>query len=164
MDSKEIAEIIHTHRNLIYKVAIMYAKSRDEADDIFQEICIQAYKGIKSFNGESKLSSWLYRVSINTAVSWVRKEKRFGSKSLRECDSFEDCSPFYIEEDNRESIEALRRAISHLSEVDKTLVMLYLDEVSNDDIAEILGLSAINVRVRMNRVKKKLKKIISDEQ
>lgn len=164
MESTDIAEIIHSHRNLIYKVAIMYAKSRDEADDIFQEVCIQAYKGIKTFNGKSKLSSWLYRVSINTAVSWVRKEKRFLGKSLRECDSFEDCSPFYIEEERREGIEALRRAISHLSEVDKTLVMLYLDEVPNDEIADILGLSEVNVRVRMNRVKKKLKKIIGDEQ
>lgn len=163
MESKEIVEIIHTHRNLIYKVASMYAKSRDESDDIFQEVCIQLYKGMDSFNEDSKLSTWIYRIAINTAVSWIRKEKRFGNKTLRECESFEDCSPFYIEEGQRENIEMLRAAIAQLSDVDKTLVMLYLDEVSGDDMANILGLSAINVRVRMNRVKKKLKTIMTNE-
>ncbi len=163
MENSEVAEIIYEHRNMFYKVAMMYAHSRDEADDIFQEISIQVFRTIDSFKGNSKLSSWLYRVAINVAISWIRKERKFGNRVLRECSGLEECSPFYVEEEDKEAMETLRLAISKLSEVDRTLVLLYLDEVEYPEIANILGISEVNVRVRMNRVKKKLRKLIGDE-
>ena len=160
----EIVSIIHDNRDLIYKVCIMHAKNKAEIDDIFQEISIQLFKGYKTFNHQSKVSSWIYRVAINTSISWIRKEKRFGYKSNADItNTLYDDSPFYIENDKKEAIMSLYNAIEHLSEVDKTLVLLYLDEVSYEDISDILGITEVNVRVRMNRVRKKLKKLVSDE-
>ncbi|WP_075603657.1 RNA polymerase sigma factor [Saccharicrinis aurantiacus] len=159
-----IEELIQQNQALIHKVALVYAKSDDEAKDMFQEICIQLYKGYASFKHQSKVSTWIYRVAINTAVSWIRKEKKHSKNDpMPERDCIYDESPFYLEAESAEMISTLYRAINHLSEIDKTLVLLYLEETSYCEISEILGISKVNVRVKMSRVKKTLKKLMQDE-
>ncbi len=158
-DKSQIVDIIHEHRALIYKVAMMYAKNREEVDDVFQEVSIQIFKNIKSFKENCLLSTWIYRIAINTSISWLRKEKKFNNKvEIDIANNFSVESPFFIEDEKREAIAELYRAIEHLSAVDKTLTLLYLDEVPYEEIANILGISMVNVRVKMNRIKKKLKK------
>ena len=160
----QIVDIIHEHRALIYKVAMIYAKNREEVDDIFQEVCIQIFKNIKSFKENCLLSTWIYRIAINTSISWIRKEKKFNNKvAIEIADNYSEKSPFYIEDEKHEAIAELYRAIEHLSAVDKTLTLLYLDEVPYQEIANILGISIVNARVKMNRIKKKLKNILEND-
>lgn len=143
----------------------MYTNCSNDMDDLFQEICIQLWKSYASFKANSKVSTWMYRVALNTAISWFRKEKKhknngcFSGKEININDDF----PFYIEEEKKEQIKWLYNAIESLSKFDKTLVLLYLEDVSNPEISEILGISEGNVRVKMNRIKKKLKTLLSNE-
>ena len=144
----------------------MYAKSSAESDDMFQEICIQVWRAYPQFKGDSKFSTWLYRVAINTAISWIRKEKKHQLNNSDDENIFGvyDDTPFYVEEEKKEQVTSLHRAIKKLNDVDRTLVMLYLDEVAYADIAEILGLTVNNIKVKMNRVKKRLKKIMDNDE
>lgn len=160
----EIVSLIQQNQALIHKIALIYAKSDDEAKDMFQEICIQLFKSYNSFNQASKISTWVYRVGINTAISWIRKEKKHAlNDSISEVDVIYDDSPFYIESESAEIIKSLYKAIDTLSEMDKTLVLLYLEETPYSEMSDILGLSQVNVRVRISRIKKTLKKLMQNE-
>jgi RNA polymerase sigma-70 factor, ECF subfamily len=157
---------IQEHQPLIRKVSLLYAQNRDEANDMFQEICIQAWRAYPQFKGDSKFSTWLYRVAINTAISWIRKEKKHklgNSSDDEKWYGINDETPFYVEEEKREQIAAMHRAIAKLTDIDRSLVLLYLEDVAYNEISEILGLTVNNLKVKMNRVKKRLKKLMEDE-
>jgi RNA polymerase sigma-70 factor, ECF subfamily len=157
---------IQEHQPLIRKVSLLYAQDSDEADDMFQEICIQAWRAYPQFKGDSKFSTWLYRVAINTAISWIRKEKKHKLGSSPDDDKWygiNDEAPFYVEEEKREQIAAMYRAIAKLNEIDRSLVLLYLEDVAYNEMSEILGLTVVNLKVKMNRVKKRLKKMMENE-
>lgn len=143
----------------------MYAQNRAESDDMFQEICIQLWRAYPQFKGDSKFSTWLYRVAINTAISWIRKEKkhRLDDREDETLFGIHDDTPFYVEEERREQVAAMHRAIKKLNDIDRTLVLLYLEEVAYADISEILGLTVNNIKVKMNRVKKRLKKLMEED-
>jgi RNA polymerase sigma-70 factor, ECF subfamily len=160
-----IIELIFKNKDLIYKICTMYSNNTEDNDDLFQEICIQLWKSYPGFRNNSKISTWIYRVALNTAISWVRKENRhYGFKTTFENTKFiGDEFPFYIEEEKKEQIQCLYKAINSLSKHDRTLVLLYLEEVSNFEIAEILGISEVNIRVKMNRIRKQLKTLLSHE-
>lgn len=158
----DIVNKIKDYQPLIRKVSLMYAQNEAESDDMFQEICIQAWRAYPQFKGESKFSTWLYRVAINTAISWIRKEKkhRVGDSEEDRWMAVTDDNPFYEQEEKREKISDMHKAIQQLNDVDRTLVLLYLEEVAYAEIAEILGLTVNNIKVKMNRVKKRLRKIM----
>lgn len=160
--SDDIVNKIKDYQPLLRKVSMMYALNEAESDDMFQEICIQAWRAYPQFKGESKFSTWLYRVAINTAISWIRKEKkhRVGDSDEDKWISVSDDNPFYEQEEKQEKISDMHKAIQKLSEVDRTLVLLYLEEVSYADIADIMGLTINNIKVKMNRVKKRLRKLM----
>ena len=143
----------------------MYAQSNAEAEDMFQEICIQVWRAYPQFKGEAKFSTWLYRVAINTAISWIRKEKkhRLGNGEDEKWLTVDDDTPFYLEEEHKEQVAALHRAIKKLNDIDRTLVLLYLEEVAYAEISEIMGLTVNNIKVKMNRVKKRLKFIMDHD-
>jgi RNA polymerase sigma-70 factor (ECF subfamily) len=164
--SDQAIQLIQEYQPLIKKVSMLYAQNQAEAEDMFQEICIQAWKAFPQFKGESKFSTWLYRVAINTAISWIRKEKKYKLGTSTDDEKWygiRDDSPFYIEEEKKEQIAALHRAIKKLSDIDRSLVMLYLDDVAYNEISEILGLTVINIKVKMNRVKKRLKILMEND-
>jgi RNA polymerase sigma-70 factor, ECF subfamily len=156
---------INEFQPLIRKISLMYAQNRAEADDMFQEICIQLWRAYPQFKGESKFSTWLYRVAINTAISWIRKEKKHRLNSPEDDKWYgrHDDTPFYIEEEKREQIAAMYRAINKLTDIDRTLVLLYLEDVAYAEIAEILGLTISNIKVKMNRLKKRLKTLMEHD-
>ena len=125
-----------------------------DREDLFQEITLQAWKAYGNFRGDAKFSTWLYRVALNTAITFFRKDKK-------KPDIYStDIIPEKVEENTdplEEQVKAMYAAIGELSKIDKALVMLYLEDYSYQEIGEMMGITANNVAVKMNRIKIKLK-------
>lgn len=155
MMEKEFLALINQNRRLIFKVCHLYALDRDFQEDLFQEIVLQLWRAFPSFRGDSLITTWMYRVALNTAISYFRKEKR--KPTSRELSQAE----FQLEEiESSEDTELLHNAIQHLTQVEKAIVMLYLEEKSYQEISAIMGITISNVGVKVNRIKSKLEKII----
>ncbi len=154
MSEQEFVQYIQEHQRIIHKICHVYAADAADREDLFQEILMQAWRGAGGFRQESKFSTWLYRIGINTAVSHFRKVSvRLQFLSL-------DQQALQIAEHHPETsaeTEALYRAISNLGKVEKALVMLWLDDYEYSVIADILGISLNNVAVKMSRIKSFLK-------
>ena len=155
-------EIINGNRGTIYKVCNLYCDAGENRKDLIQEIILQLWKSFPSFRKEANVNTWLYRVALNTAISNFRIEsKRPTNASLTE-ETFQLPDIQYSTEE-REKFDLLRQAIEKLTAVEKAVIMLYLDEKSYDEIAEIMGITNSNVGVRLNRIKNKLSKIITTD-
>ena len=154
---KVFERIIEAHKASIYSVCYMYAANKIEADDIFQEILINLWNGLKSFRGESELKSWVYRISLNTCISYQRK-KRVKTEPL-------DIAPeiFTTDSPAGRQTEQLRRRITRLDPMDRAIVLLWLEDMAYEEIGAIVGMTAKNVGVRLIRIKEKLKKQRNDE-
>ena len=153
---KEFEQHIKENELLIYKVCRMYAHTSADRKDLFQEIVIQLWNAYPKFRGESKFSTWLYRVALNTAITGLRKKKDFIES--REPSQL----PERIGEENagrEEELLQLYKAIGQLSEIEKAIVMLYMEDRSYEEMEEILGMSQVNLRVKMNRIKEKLRQL-----
>jgi RNA polymerase sigma-70 factor (ECF subfamily) len=125
-----------------------------DREDLFQEITLQAWKAYGSFRGDARFSTWLYRVALNTAITFFRKEKRRPGLHLT------DSLPEQADDTHdpvEEQLKAMYAAIGELSRIDKALIMLYLEDYSYNEIGEMMGITANNVAVKMNRIKTKLK-------
>ncbi len=148
--------LIQQHERLIYKVCNVYAIDAEDSKDLFQEIVLQTWQAFPRFNNQSKLSTWLYRIALNTAISHKRKQKKNASVST---DSFLD---YHIEDKPgdhyAEEYKMLKQLISTLPHLEKAMILLYLEDNSYQEIAEILGISATNVGTKLARIKEKLKK------
>ncbi|MFP5042408.1 RNA polymerase sigma factor [Parasediminibacterium sp. JCM 36343] len=151
---KEFIALLNKHQHILYKVCSMYMDERAEREDLFQEIALQAWKSFSSFKGQSQFSTWLYRVALNTAISFFKKGKKANTTYFPDIiinTPTEELNPI------EEQVKAMYKAIGELSKIDKALVMLYLEDYSYNDIADMLGITANNVAVKMNRLKIKLK-------
>jgi RNA polymerase sigma-70 factor (ECF subfamily) len=157
-EEKKFISLINEHQGLIHKVCIMYENDPDVRNDLFQEIVLQLWKSFSTFRGESKISTWMYRIALNTAISGIRKRHRLvKTEDLREPHfNISD----YGGEDQEEKFQRLQWAIRQLSEVERAMVMMALEEIPYEEIAETIGITQNNVRVRMNRIREKLKKIM----
>ena len=151
---KEFVTLLNQHQKIVYKVCNLYMDSRADREDLFQEITLQAWKAYGSFRGEAKFSTWLYRVALNTAITFFRKEKR--SPDIYSTDMLPE-QPDTTDNRIEEQVKAMYQAIGHLSKIDKALVMLYLEDYSYIEIGNMMGITANNVAVKMNRIKAKLK-------
>jgi RNA polymerase sigma-70 factor (ECF subfamily) len=151
--------LVNEHRGMLYKVCRLYCFTEPDRQDLFQEIIIQLWRSYPGFRGEAKFSTWLYRIALNTAISDLRKQRRI----ITPTDP--DRLPVewqYLAEDSAEKEEQLQllyMAIERLTEVEKALTMLYLEDRSYQEMEEIMGISQNNLRVKMNRIKEKLRKI-----
>lgn len=148
------------NQNIIHKVCRIYTSNQDAHNDLFQEIAIQLWKAYPKFRGESKLSTWMYRIGLNTAITLYRKSKRsivtqdFDSVLYRiESTSYDDTE--------EEQLKLMYAAIHQLTDIDKALIFLYLEDVNYKEIAETMGITEVNARVRMNRIKTRLKTILN---
>lgn len=137
----------------------MYAADQHEHNDLFQEMSVQLWKAFPKFRGDSKFSTWMYRVSLNTAITLYRKKKKRVDNNDIDHVAFKIEAEEY-DSTTEENIKLLYQAIKELNDIDKALVLLYLEEKDYEEIAKTLGISQVNARVKMNRVKKKLKKIL----
>jgi RNA polymerase sigma-70 factor, ECF subfamily len=157
----EFVQLVYQHRSMLYKLCSLYCLPAQDRQDLFQEIVIQLWKSYPKFRGESKFSTWLYRIALNTAISDLRKKKNQitvpGSETFPE--QVQDVQ-YYREKD--EQIQQLYAAINHLTEVEKALVMLYLEDKTYHEMEEILGINENNLRVKMNRIKEKIRKLTKE--
>ena len=156
---KEFTELINNHRALIFKVCNLYCSYPESRKDLFQEVVLQLWKSFPGFRKESANSTWIYRVALNTAISNFRKELKKPEKrplTLLEFD-IPDVSGVSEKEEDRST---LNQAITKLTEIEKAVIMLYLDEKTYEEIGEIIGISNSNLGVRINRIKNKLSELI----
>lgn len=150
---------IRENQGIILKVVNMYCEQDEDREDLFQEIVYQLWRAYESYEGRSKFSSWMYQVAINTAISSLRKRKRkapLQSISEKEMQLQDKVKPI----DYTEEKKVLYKAIERLSAVEKAIVMLYLEEHAYEEIAGIMGITKTLVGVKLNRIKKKLRKMM----
>ncbi len=148
------------NQNIVHKVCRIYTNNSDAHNDLFQEITIQLWKNYSKFRGDSKFSTWMYRVALNTAISLYRKSsKRVRTQDISEI-AFRIESSEY-DDTEEQQLKALYSAIKKMNDIDKALIFLYLEDKPYREIAETLGISEVNARVKMNRAKDKLKKLLN---
>ncbi len=158
-DKEQIfSKLIKDNQGLIIKVSRLYTNSLEDEEDLFQEIVLQLWRSYDSFKGQSKISTWMYRVALNTAITLFRKKSK--SPKTDELKDFHHSD--YVEQDDekQQQISLLYRVIKLLPKVERAIVMMYLDDQPYREIAETLGISEVNARVKMNRLKKTLKELM----
>lgn len=155
-------EYIENNRAIIARICRAYTDSEADFQDYFQEVCLQLWKSRDNFNQQSKLSTWIYRVTLNVCLSLIRSKKRRTAvtDSIEAPLSVEPAPP--LEDPRQEQLRILYREIRQLKEIDRAVILLYLEEKSYEEIANILGISLSNVGVKINRIKERLKKRIHE--
>ncbi len=161
MDKKKIYKedlirLINENRGIIHKITMMYTSTMADKEDLYQEICLQLWRSVGNYRGESKFSTWLYRVAINTAINSIRKSNR--SINTVELDP----EQHYIPKDNNreQQTSLLLKAISRLNQIDRAITLLWLEEKKYEEISEIMGLTRSAISVRLVRIRKKLEELI----
>ena len=148
---KEFIDILIEHKQIIYKVCFMYAKDKDDINDLYQETVLNLWHGYPNFRKESRISTWIYQVSLNTCISDLRKKKNMNFVPLQmETDIYEDC-------EKDELLHEMYQLIKQLNRLERIYILLWLEEKTYDEIAEITGISRNNVAIRLHRIKEKLK-------
>jgi RNA polymerase sigma-70 factor (ECF subfamily) len=151
---------LERNQNIVHKVCSLYTNNRDAHNDLFQEITIQLWKAYPKFRGDSKFSTWMYRVALNTAITLYRKSKR--RLSTQDYDSvIYKISAEEYDPTQEQQLKLMYSAVKQLGDIDKALVFLYLENKNYAEIAETLGITEVNARVKMNRIKTKLRTILN---
>lgn len=151
---------IDTHKKIIYKIVNSYCQNMEDRKDLEQEIIIHLWNSFDKYNAEYKYSTWMYRIALNVAISFFRKEKKWSATK----DYYSNTSIYNIADKNEDeteldhNIKLLQEFIYSLNELNKALMLLYLEEKSYEEIAEILGITKTNVATKISRLKLKLKK------
>ena len=156
---REFSDLIKDNQGLIIKISRMYTHSQEDEKDLFQEIVLQLWRSYGSFKGNSKITTWMYRIALNTAITLFRKKSR--SIKTHELQDFHYKKE--TEEDDSEQaqqISTLYSIIKMLPDTERAIVMMYLDDLPYKEIAANLGITEGNARVKMNRLKKTLKELM----
>lgn len=149
--------VVQSNKGIIYKVANSYCKNVEDRKDLVQEIIIQLWKSFDDYDDNFKHSTWMYRISLNVAISFYRKEnsrKKISNPLTDGSINFPDNDVF---EDKENDLATLQQMISQLKDLDKALMLLYLEERSHKEISQIIGISETNVATKINRIKNNLK-------
>ena len=147
-------QMIKEHKSTIYTVCFMFSKDSDEVNDLFQEVLINLWQGFASFEGTSKIGTWIWRVSFNTCISQERKKKRTATIPLTMgIDLFND------KDDDTKQVKMLYDRIHRLKPFDRAIILLWLEGIPYDEIAAIVGITTKNVSVRLYRIKEELKQM-----
>ncbi len=153
MTEREFEKMVRENKGTIYTVCYMFSNDQDEVADLFQEILINLWKGSGTFRGDSALSSWIWKVSFNTCISYDRKKKR----GLDTVPLSMDIDLFNTQTDDTRQIGLLRDRIRRLGAFDRAIVLLWLEDMSYEEIGQIVGITSNNVSVRLVRIKEQLK-------
>ena len=154
----EFAQTGREHKGTIYTVCYMFSNNPEEVADLFQEILINLWKGFPKFRGESNVRTWIYRISLNTCISSERKKSRM----VETLPLTMDINLFSDSDDESKQVQMLRDRINKLGPFDRAIVLLWLENLSYDEIGAIVGISAKNVSVRLVRIKEQLKKMSNE--
>ena len=149
---RQFAQTVAEHKSTIYTVCYMFSQDADEVNDLFQEVLVNLWKGFESFEHRSDIRTWIYRVALNTCISLDRKKRRSSEVRLTmDINLFED-----RDEDTRQ-VDMLHKRLSKLQPFDRAIVLLWLENLSYEDIGQIVGITAKNVSVRLFRIREQLK-------
>jgi RNA polymerase sigma-70 factor (ECF subfamily) len=152
---QEFVELMKENEGVIFKVTLVYAFNEEDQKDLYQEIVYQLWKSYDSFRGDAKISTWMYRIALNTAITILKKEKRKGNKIPIDDSLLSRIDQIDTLIDDR--LKILYSHIKNLNTIEKGIILLYLEGKSYDEIAAITGFSTTNVGTRLNRIKSKLK-------
>ena len=154
---QKFSQTVKEHKSTIYTVCYMFSQDADEVNDLFQEVLVNLWKGFDSFEHRSDIKTWIYRVALNTCISLDRKKKRAATvKTTMDINLFED-----RDEDTRQ-VDMLHKRISKLQPFDLAIVLLWLENLSYEEIGQIVGISTKNVSVRLFRIREQLKQMSND--
>ena len=152
---QEFSEFVHRHKSTIYTVCYMFSKDNDEVQDLFQDILTNLWTGFDSFRGEAQQKSWVWRVALNTCISVERKKKKRPQSAQLSMDI-----DLYADDDNDIlQVQALHKRINSLGLVDRAIILLWLEDMSYEEIGAIMGISVRNVGVKLFRIKERLKQM-----
>jgi RNA polymerase sigma-70 factor (ECF subfamily) len=156
MNEQETAfsRLVAEQKSTIYTVCYMFSKDQDEVNDLFQEILVNLWKGFENFEGRSDVRTWVYRVSLNTCITQDRKKKRQKSVPLSM-----NINLFADQDEDTKQVDMLRRRINKLGPFDRAIILLWLENMSYEEIGQVVGISTKNVSVRLFRIKEQLKEI-----
>lgn len=148
----EFEKIVKEHKSTIYTVCYMFSKDSDEVNDLFQDVLVNLWKGFEGFKAESKVETWIWKVSLNTCITAERKKKKERERVPLEMagDLFNDA------DDDTKQIQQLYARINKLDLMERAIVLLWLDNLTYEEIAAIIGISVKNVSVKLMRIKQKL--------
>ena len=158
----EFVTLIEANQGIIHKVCHLYRKDPDDRKDLFQEIVIQLWKSFASFRHEAKITTWMYRVALNTAIADFRKLKRQPEKTALS-DHLAQTLNYEEDTEKEENSRLLYAAIARLTDIEKAIIMLYLEDCDYEEIAETVGITQNYVRVKMNRIREKLRQLMKPE-
>lgn len=155
IQEQEFSELVHRHKSTIYTVCYMFSKDNDEVQDLFQDILANLWTGFGSFRGESQQKTWVWRVALNTCISVERKKK-----SRQQAAQLSMDIDLYADDDNDSlQVQALHKRINSLGLVDRAIILLWLEDMSYDEIGAIMGITSKHVGVKLFRIKERLKQI-----
>ena len=149
MTQREFETMVREHRGTIYTVCYMFSTDSNEVADLFQEVLINLWRGAGTFRGDSALNSWIYKVALNTCITWDRKKKR----GVKTEPLSMDIDPFDNSAENTRQANMLRERIVRLNPFDRAIVLLWLENLSYEEIGQIVGISTSNVSVRLVRIR-----------
>lgn len=145
--------VIDSHKGILYKVANNYCKNSEDRKDLIQEIIYQLWKGFDNYNPQFQYSTWIYRISLNVAISFYRKQRTITQNKVDIDDSLLVVSEILFNQETEDNLNLLQQFISELKEIDKAIMLLYLEQKSHKEIAEIIGISESNVGTKVSRIK-----------
>lgn len=159
--SENFVTTLENNKGIIYKIANSYCKDLEDRQDLIQEITIQLWKSFDRYNGTAKFSTWMYRIALNTAISYYRKDSRRKGLNVPMSETVIQTTSEVLEDEKETWLGLLEKFIRELNELDRALMILYLEEKNQNEIAEILGISFSNVSTKIGRIKERLKRQFS---
>ena len=159
--SEQFLGILEDNTGIVLKISRAFAQTSQDREDLINDIALELWKSFKKFKGDSKISTWIYRIALNTSMNFKRKKKKeslfFSLNDFKKEENF----PWLNEQDNSSESEVLYQCIDELNEINKAIILLYLDGNSHDEIAEIMGISKTNTGTRIGRIKEQIKNLVS---
>lgn len=157
LDKEAFIKIIREHKSILYKVIFMYCKCKEDRKDLEQEIIIQLWKSLKKYDPQYKLSTWIYKVAMNVSISFYRSGLKHKSNKTTLDENILQLDHIDESSERNEQLKMLHLFIGQLGELNKAIILLYLEEKSHKEISEIVGISESNVGTKISRIKQQLK-------
>lgn len=158
-DSNRFLAQLDEHKRILYKVANAYCANRDDRNDLIQDMVVQLWRSYERYDGRTRYATWMQRIAMNVAISFYRGERRRGGETL----SIEEFGLDFSAADrafdeSRDDVGTMHQLIGQLDEINRAVILLYLDGFPHDEIAQMLGITATNVATRVDRIKRKLQR------
>jgi RNA polymerase sigma-70 factor (ECF subfamily) len=159
-ESEKFLNVFQDNLGIVLKIARAYTSNLQDKEDLINNIALELWKSFKNFNGKAKISTWIYRVALNTSMNYKRKKKKdslfFYLNDLKKEDNYS----WFQEQDHSSELDILYQCIDELNEINKAIILLYLDGNSHEEISEITGISKTNVGTRIARIKEQIKNLV----